>query len=179
MIKPWQTLDSEKIYEDQFIKIVKDEIHHGNGDEGSYIYIDRLDFASVIPMDGDGKFCLVNQWRYTVGRESWEFPRGGREDGETIEASGRRELLEETGLIAETFTSIGAASIAVPITNQEYLVFIAQGLTQDNHQRDESEEDMEVAMFSLEEIEKMIETGKIHDGVTITSFYFLKKYIRA
>ena len=53
---------------------------------------EKLDFAVVVARYG-GKWLLVQHHC----RSTWEIPGGRREPGETITATARRELREETG----------------------------------------------------------------------------------
>lgn len=59
----------------------------------------------------DGRFLLVER-----GREPWKgwlaFPGGRREEGETPEEAARRELMEETGLLAERLTHFSTVDLS-------------------------------------------------------------------
>jgi len=50
---------------------------------------------------------LVVQRRRAEGELSWQFPGGGVEEGENEEAAVKREILEETGIIAESSERLG------------------------------------------------------------------------
>lgn len=52
----------------------------------------------------DGKKVLLGQRRMAPGAESWAFPGGLLEFGESPLTCAKRELIEETGLTASVFT---------------------------------------------------------------------------
>jgi len=52
----------------------EDQIQRPDGSEGIYSYLEKLDFALIIPVK-DGGFHLVEQYRYPVRARSWEFPQ--------------------------------------------------------------------------------------------------------
>jgi len=60
----------------------------------------------VVPLHGDA-VAVWAMYRYPVGAVSLEFPRGGAQPGEAVEAAALRELKEETGLVADDARTIG------------------------------------------------------------------------
>jgi hypothetical protein len=71
-----RTLSSSIVYEDNWIRLRKDEIERPNGLRGTYAVVEKPDFALVIPAQDDG-FHLVEEFRYPIGRRTWSFPQGG------------------------------------------------------------------------------------------------------
>jgi ADP-ribose pyrophosphatase len=61
------------------------------------------DYVIVVARTTEGRLPLVRQFRPAVSRMTLELPSGHVEDGDTPELAARKELLEETGHIAETF----------------------------------------------------------------------------
>lgn len=63
------------------MQLREDVIERPDGSQGIYSYIEKPDFALIIPVERDG-FYLVEQYRYPVSHRSWEFHRvpclGGR-----------------------------------------------------------------------------------------------------
>jgi ADP-ribose pyrophosphatase len=55
-----------------------------------------------------GLIPVVRQFRPAIERYTWELPSGLVDPGEDPETACRRELLEETGLVAERVTCVGA-----------------------------------------------------------------------
>ncbi len=66
-----------------------------------YYMLELPDYVSVIAVTPAREILLVRQHRPVVDRETLELPSGHVEPGETPEAAARRELLEETGYVAD------------------------------------------------------------------------------
>src|SRR5438876_12087782 len=97
--KEWETLSSEIGFQGKFLKVRVDKVRRPDGSIGTYEVVEKPDFVVIIPKTDD-KFYLVEQYRYTVGARSWEFPQGGCEGIPDLETCARKELEEEVGLIA-------------------------------------------------------------------------------
>jgi ADP-ribose pyrophosphatase len=61
------------------------------------------DYVGVVAVDTQGRFLLVRQLRPAVDGPTLEIPSGHVEPGETPEEAARKELLEETGHVADHF----------------------------------------------------------------------------
>ncbi|MFG3052296.1 NUDIX domain-containing protein [Kitasatospora sp. NPDC048239] len=54
--------------------------------------------VGVVVRDASGRVLMIRRAAHDVLPGLWEYPGGGREHGETVEAGAARELAEETGL---------------------------------------------------------------------------------
>src|ERR1700747_3903673 len=92
-------LGSGVVYEDSWMRLRRDEIERRDGSRGTYAFIEKHDFALVIPAENDG-FHLVEEYRYPIGRRTWSFTQGGWPHGETGEPEelARLQLAQETRL---------------------------------------------------------------------------------
>jgi hypothetical protein len=79
-------LASGVVYQDNWVRLHRDEIERRDGSRGTYAYIEKADFAVVIPAENDG-FHLVEEYRYPMGAAPGPSPRAG---GLTGRAAPRR-----------------------------------------------------------------------------------------
>lgn len=68
------------------------------------------DYVSVVAVTPEGRLLLVRQFRPALGRMSLELPSGHVEEGDSPELAARKELLEETGHVAESIELLGNLS---------------------------------------------------------------------
>ena len=128
----------------------------------------------MIPAEADG-FWLVEQFRYPLGRRSWEFPQGtwghGR-DGSPEELA-RAELAEETGIRADGLRLLGHLDLAPGLVTQEFDVWLATGLTAGPTAREETETDMRSAFVPEPEMRAMIADGRFTDAPSLAALSLL------
>jgi 8-oxo-dGTP pyrophosphatase MutT (NUDIX family) len=102
----------------------------------------------------------------------WEFPQGtapGRADLDPVELA-HRELREETGLRAESMVGIGLLDVAAGMSSQRGRVFVATGITEGDHEREHTEQDMHSEWFTRVELERMMRNNDITDAQSLAAW---------
>jgi 8-oxo-dGTP pyrophosphatase MutT (NUDIX family) len=171
-----RTLSTREVYRNPWITVREDEVELPDGTSGIYGVVDRPDFALVIPREPDGSLWLVEQYRYTIGRRSWEFPQGTWPPGKArgpIDELARAELREETGIRADELRHLGHLYTAYGFCSQGYDVWLATGLSQGEAEREATEQDMVERLFTAEEFEDGIRSGEIFDSHSIAAYGLL------
>src|SRR6201991_804880 len=104
---PWKITSEKAVYDNKWINLTEYQVINPSGNPGIYGKIHFKNIAvGVIPLDDDLNTYLVGQYRFALSEYSWEMPEGGGPLGIDALASGQRELLEETGLKADSWTEI-------------------------------------------------------------------------
>jgi hypothetical protein len=95
---PWVRRSRRSVYRNPRIEVFHDEVVRPDGSDGIYGVVHFHERAvGVVAIGDDGCILLVGQFRYTLGRYSWEIPEGGVSPNEDLLDGARRELAEETG----------------------------------------------------------------------------------
>lgn len=172
--KTIKTISTREVYRNRWTRVREDLIERANGERGIYGVIDKDPACIVIPLDStpEGNFLyLVEQFRYTVGARYREFPQGGWELPDVVpEEMARGELREETGLSAGRMTLLATLQIGYGVMNQKQSVFLAEELSQGDHQRDAEESDLEVHRVSVAGFEAMLLDGTIVDNCSAAAW---------
>lgn len=95
------------VFETRWFNVVA---RRGADSPHAHYVINSPDFAVVLALDQDENLVLVRQYRHGVQRMTLELPAGHVDEGETPEQSARKELLEETGYVADQFELLAALS---------------------------------------------------------------------
>jgi 8-oxo-dGTP pyrophosphatase MutT (NUDIX family) len=125
-------------------------------------------------MDEEMNTYLVGQYRFTLNEYSWEMPEGGCPIGEeTVLETAKRELLEETGLVAEEWNEIAKLHLSNSVSDEVAYIFIARKLSQ-QIANPEDTEDLKVWKLPFEEAFEMVMQSKITDAFTVSAFLKVK-----
>ena len=175
---PWKTLSVKQVYDNPWINLSEAAVINPNGGKGIYGKITfKTKALGIVPLDENQNTWLVGQYRYTLGEYSWEIPMGGGpRDGDILE-SAKRELKEETGLIAEKWTKLMRIHTSNSVTDEEGFIFLAENLTQGEQETDPTEK-LEIKKIPLAEAVKMIEQGEITDAISISGLLYAYRILK-
>ncbi|MBE7493543.1 MAG: NUDIX hydrolase [Verrucomicrobiaceae bacterium] len=165
---PWTTLSTRETYANPWIRVREDQVVTPGGGKGIYGVVEYKNRAiGVIPVDEHGFTWLVGQWRYCHEGYEWEIPEGGCPAGESPVEAARRELLEETGIVAARIEPLlTGIQLSNSTSNELCDVFLATGLTFAAAQPEETEK-LEVLRLPLTEAVAMARDGRIRDSVSV------------
>jgi 8-oxo-dGTP pyrophosphatase MutT (NUDIX family) len=163
---------SRVVYETPHLRLREDGIRRPDGSTGIYSYVEKPDFALIIPVENGG-FHLVEQYRYPVRMRCWEFPQGtfpGLAGADDPEKLAREELRQETGLTADVMRHLGHLHCAHGLVSQGFDVFVAAGLTPGDPELELEEQDLRSQWFGRADLEAMIRRGAITDDSTLAAY---------
>lgn len=168
---PWTTNSSRVVYKNAWISVREDQVIRPDGNPGIYGVIDIRPSVCILALSDKDEVPLVGQWRYALGRYSWELPRGGSHPGEIdmLEVA-KRELAEETGVLATHWECLGPHDICNGVANDVQTFFLATGLTRAEMKLD-PEEDIAVSWHTFSEVVAMATDGRITEVCSVANIF--------
>jgi ADP-ribose pyrophosphatase len=120
--------------------------------------VEQADYVSIVAVTRSGKIPIVRQYRPALEGYAWELPAGMVDPGETPGECCRRELLEETGLIARAIHPLGETSPCTGrLSNRIHSFFVEAG---ERSAAFEPEPGLTVKLVSPAEIARLIRAGR-------------------
>ena len=174
----WSTLGSREVYINPWIRVREDHVHRPDGKPGIYGVVEFRNYAlGVVAVDDAGNTFLVGQWRYPLGRYSWEIPEGGGPIDRPMIESIQKELREEAGIVAAEWIDLGPFDLSNSVTNETGRVYLARQLTIGQPAPD-GDEVLQVMRLPLVDAVEMAVDGRITDGVSIIGLLRAARYLR-
>ena len=121
-------LESKEIFNGRVIRVTLDKVQLEDGTTSTREVVHHHGGACVLPVDADGNVTMVRQFRYALGEELWELPAGKLAAGEDPFEAAKRELSEECGLTADTYTEMGVVYPTVGYDSERIYLWAAEGL---------------------------------------------------
>jgi 8-oxo-dGTP pyrophosphatase MutT (NUDIX family) len=164
---PWIVKSVARPFENEWFRIDAHSVIRPDGAEGVYSVIRPHRLAvGVVPIDAEGCVHLVGQWRFPLGRYSWEIPEGGAEPGEAALACAERELEEEAGLRAGRWEKILELDLSNSLTDERAVIFLASDL-QPGAPRPDATEVLRLRRAPFREVLARTADGRIRDSLTV------------
>lgn len=122
----WQRLSSRDIIRDRWVRLRADRCLVAPGHEiEPYYVLEENEWVHTAAFDADGRLLLVRQYRYAADTTGLELPGGNADPGEPLLATAQRELLEETGCIADNWRHLAAPWANPARQNNRVHLFVA------------------------------------------------------
>ncbi|MEG0308758.1 MAG: NUDIX hydrolase [Clostridium sp.] len=166
------TINEEYKFKGRMINLKIQEVELPNGRLSSREIVEHPGGVAIVAYLDADTLILVEQFRKPIDRILLEIPAGKLEHGEDPRVCGIRELEEETGYKAEKFEYLGKI-VTTPGFSNEYIYFFkAENLYKGQVNMDE-DEFINLKTYKISEIKKMVKSGEIIDGKTISALAYI------
>ena len=158
-------IDREDIFEGAIVHLVRDTVIIPNGSRATREVCLHNGAVCIVPLTEDGFVYLEKQFRYPMGGVLTEIPAGKTDRGEDPFLAAKRELREETGLLAQKWTYLGEYYPSPAILSEKIQMYLAEELSQAETDPDD-DEFLTVEKVPLSDAVASVLGGEIPDGKT-------------
>lgn len=124
----YKVLDRHLHYQGKILSVFQEMLQFPNGAITSRDIVEQVNSVAILAIL-DQEVLLVKQYRDGAHKELIEIPAGLIDEGESAHEAARRELLEETGYVANSLTPL-VTYFANPGSNRsQTTLFLAQDLS--------------------------------------------------
>ena len=164
-----------QVYQGRMLDVRCDTIALPDGSQATREYIVHPGAVAVVPLLDDGRLVMERQFRYAVGRVLLEFPAGKLDAGESPQACGQRELLEETGYQAREWARAGVLHNACAYSTEGIELWFARGLTAGAQQLDHGEL-LDICLLDEAALDAAAGRGEVTDAKTLIGLQWLQRW---
>lgn len=174
MSNPWTILSKKICYENPWISLTEFDVLNPAGNKGIYGKVHFKNLAiGILALDAQSNLYLVGQYRFTLDSYSWEIPEGGCPQGQDPLEAAKRELKEETGLVADNWQLLLNLHLSNSVTDEYAFLFLATELTQQEACPEETEKII-TRKVDIEAALNMIAAGEITDAMSVAAIFKIK-----
>jgi 8-oxo-dGTP pyrophosphatase MutT (NUDIX family) len=171
---PWTILSSDKKYDNNWISVTEHQVLNPAGGAGIYGVVHFKNAAvGVVALDDTHNIFLVGQYRFPLEQFSWEIPEGGGPLGEDTLDTAKRELLEETGLVAFHWEPIVRIHLSNSVSDEAGIVYLARQLEQHAAEPEETEQ-LFIKKIPFDTAYQMVKDHEITDSLSIAGIQKVK-----
>ncbi|MFN8389288.1 MAG: NUDIX hydrolase [Bdellovibrionota bacterium] len=167
--KTFSVLKTNLLHQGRKFRFVEEELELPNGKHSRVEKLEHPGAVVILPVRDDGTLILIEQFRPAIRDSILEFPAGTLEPGEQPLECAKRELVEEIGLSAADWVSLGSFFPAPGFCNEVQHFFAAR-----NFQPAFAEQDADEIITPVEmprpAFEAALRENRIRDGKSLAIF---------
>lgn len=152
------------------------EVTRPDGSQAEQGFLEHPGAVVLVPMRGEREVLMLRQYRETIGQTILELPAGTRGWDESWLACAQRELREETGYRATTFTPLGQMWPAPGYSTEVLALYLATGLSLAPLSAD-FDELIELQPLPLAELVEMARDGRLQDAKSVAAIVRAATYL--
>ena len=173
-IEPWQKLSSRSVFGNRWLHVTVDDVRLPDGRTYEYTTIRRpLAGVGVVVMNDRRQLLLEREYRFPVDEVIYQVPGGLADVGEDPDVCIRRELAEETGLIAGAVHFLGAVWNNPAASDGISYIYFCRDVRAGGQVRHDQAEFIDWDWYDLDWVKDRVADGTIKDRVVVSALTYL------
>jgi 8-oxo-dGTP pyrophosphatase MutT (NUDIX family) len=177
-LAPWRQVDRREVYRNPWLRLEEHVVALPNGHETLYGVVRCNPCVGMLPFVDDDTVLLVGQWRYVIGRSTWEMPTGALHAGEAPVDGAQRELAEEVGYRAGRLVPLTSFDSSKSVLEERAHLFCCFDL-EDAVATPDDTELLVVRRASFDETLELVLSGEIVDAMSIIAILWADRLRRS
>lgn len=168
-------LEEKEVFKCCRFNVVERQYQRDDGVKYGRFSVNPGDAVIVLPITEDGEIIFIEQMRESVGKVCLELPAGMIDSGEESIDAAKRELEEETGIIAKNIELLLDGYPSAGYTSEKIYIYLATDFEQGKVKLDETEEITSVKKIPIEKALNLISENyfeEINMVVAILMYYY-------
>ena len=169
----WTVHGERDIYRSEWVSLTMVDIELPDGTRFDH-HVVRMpaEASGVVVEDPERGVLLLWRHRFATDSWGWEIPAGRIDDGESPEAAGRRETLEETGWDPGPLTHLTTYFPHNGTSDATFHLYRAQGATHVGEPTDPFESER-VEWQTWDQVRASVAAGEVGDGLSLTALLWV------
>jgi len=165
---PFEVTGSKQIYKNPWIEVREDQVIRPSGEKGAFGIVETLPGSAILVLTKDNEVYLVKEFHYAQGLETYELPGGASDPGEDPLETAKRELKEETGIVAKKWTDLGFVNPLTVVLKSPNYMFLAEEL--EMHEVEDPEADLiKLEKVPLKKALQLVLEGEITHSASVAA----------
>ena len=168
-------IKEERIFNGPRFKVSRKIFLNSKNEEYIRDIVDPGNAVVILPITEKNEVVFVKEYREAVGKVCLGLPAGMIDENEEPIVAAKRELSEETGIIAEHFELLNDVYASCGYTTEKFYIYLAKDFKYGEQHLDETEEIISVEKIPIEKCLELAKQGYFkhaNQNIAILMYYF-------
>jgi 8-oxo-dGTP pyrophosphatase MutT (NUDIX family) len=173
MIEPWRAISSRPLGDFRVFSVREERrVSPRTGAALDFFILDAANWVNVIALTPDGQMVLIEQYRHGSNTVELEIPGGVMDATDTSpEATGCRELAEETGFIGEDPQIVGQVFPNPAIMSNTCFTVLVRDCRQVKAVKFDQGEDLATRLVPAAQVPELVASGQIRHSLVVAALF--------
>lgn len=171
---PFQVLNSKTVYKNPWIEVKEDKVIRPDGTEGMFGTITYGAGVSIVALNKNLEVYLIKEYYYALDEYGIQLPSGGIDENEIALAAAKRELKEETGVVAKKWIELGKSNPLAMILKSPTIQYLALDVVEVDAPTDSL---IETVKISFHDAFQMVLKSEITHAGSVIAIFRAREYL--